>query len=175
MGIKWLTDFCEQIFQDVSANIIVTTHSPILLSDFPAHSILYLQKDNAGKTVYMKKKTDTFGCNVHTLYLDSFFLEERGTMGAFAEGKINEIANQLIGSDERRIEREKMEKIISYIGEGIIKEQLMRLNSLEQTLTAPASAAERMAIRSTLAGLKEQRSSMDQLIRELEGIVNDKN
>lgn len=176
MIIKWLTDCCEQIFQNVSVNIIVTTHSPILLSDFPAHSVLYLGKDQTGKTIYMKKETETFGCNVHTLYLDSFFLEKQGTTGAFAEGKINEIADQIIGSDRHRIEYGKMEKMISYIGEGVIKEQLTkRLNFRTQKPPAPASAAERTAIRNTLANLEEQRSSIDQLIRELEEIVNDKN
>ena len=124
----------------------------------------------------MKKETETFGCNVHTLYLDSFFLEKQGTTGAFAEGKINEIADQLIGSDRHRIEYGKMEKMISYIGEGVIKEQLTkRLNFRNQKPPAPASAAERTAIRNTLANLEEQRSSIDQLIRELEEIVNDKN
>lgn len=176
MLIKWLTDFCEQIFQNVSVNIIVTTHSPILLSDFPAHSILYLEKDQTGKTVYTRKGTATFGCNVHTLYLDSFFLEEQGTMGAFAEGKINEIADRLIWDGESQIEYGKIEKMISYIGEGTIREQLAkRLNGPGRKLAAPVDAAERAAICSALSRLEEQRSSIDQLIRELEGIANDKN
>ena len=44
MFMKWLTDFCEHIFKDILIKIIVTTHSPILLSDFPGNSVLYLKK-----------------------------------------------------------------------------------------------------------------------------------
>ena len=176
MHIKWLTDFCEQIFCDVSVKIIVTTHSPILLSDFPANSILYIEQDQSGRPTFLKRETETFGCNIHSLYLDSFFLESCGTMGLFAEEKINEIAKQLLQGRKSEIDYEKMEKMIGYIGEGIIREQLeKRLNGMRRKLAAPADDEEHTAISVTLEGLREQRCHLDQLIRELEEMTNDKN
>lgn len=171
MHIKWLTDFCEQIFRDVSVKIIVTTHSPILLSDFPANSILYIEKDQTGRPTFQKRETETFGCNIHSLYLDSFFLESCGTMGLFAEEKINEMANQLLRDSKSEIDYEKMEKMIGYIGEGVIREQLeKRLNGMRQKLVVPVGDAS-----VTLERLLEQRDYLDQMIREIKEMTNDKN
>ena len=97
-------------------------------------------------------------------------------MGLFAEEKINEIAKQLLQGRKSEIDYEKMEKMIGYIGEGIIREQLeKRLNGMRRKLAAPADDEEHTAISVTLEGLREQRCHLDQLIRELEEMTNDKN
>lgn len=178
MYMKWMMDFCEQTFGNRYIKIIVTTHSPILLSDFPSDSILYLERDKetAGKVFYRQKEKKTFGSNVHSLYLDSFFLEE-GTMGAFAEQKINEIAGILLQKSENMldIDYEKMSKMIDYIGEGIINEKLQEvLNRDIGGKAAMVSDEEKTVISDTLMKLREQRNYMDRLIKELEDKISDK-
>nr|WP_275950477.1 AAA family ATPase [Clostridium sp. MCC353] len=127
MYIKWITEFCKSLFQWIEVKIIITTHSPILLSDFPSNSVLYLKKMN-GKTETFTDIADTFGSNIYTLFLNSFFLDEDGTMGAFAEEKINEAASILLNhGDEFREKREKVKTIIDYIGEGPVKSKLEEL------------------------------------------------
>lgn len=178
MYMKWLTDFCGQIFGSIYIKIIVTTHSPIMLSDFPPNSILYLDKERGGKVSYIQKEKKTFGCNVHSLYLDAFFLEEEGTMGAFAEQKINEMAEKLLrksGSLEKD-EYDRMRKMIDYIGEGLIRKKLEEeLNRDTRGEKTAVSDEERTVIRDTLTKLREQRSYMDGLIKELEDKIDDKN
>lgn len=176
MYMKWVTDFCEQLFKDVFIKIIVTTHSPILLSDFPANSVLYLRRKN-GRTIYSKQEEkETFGCNIHSLFLDSFFLEEYGTMGAFAEEKINGIAEMLLKKNRGEINFKETEKIIRYIGEGIIKEKLERaLNNRQEKKSFKLTEAENTVIHDMLYKLKEQRDHLEQLIKELEEKTNDKN
>jgi len=86
-------------------HIIVTSHSPFLLSDIPKQNIIFLdtykEEDNEVKIGNqkvgnckvvdgLKDKKQTFGANIHTLLSDSFFMED-GLMGEFAKGKINEI------------------------------------------------------------------------------------
>ena len=68
MYMKWLVDSCEQLFNDISIKIIITTHSPIILSDFPANSVLYLRQNRE----YEIREKKTFGSDIHYLYLDSF-------------------------------------------------------------------------------------------------------
>lgn len=74
-----------------SLHFIIVTHSPFVLSDIPYQHILFLQKNGvpAGKD-----RKVSFGANIHTMLQNSFFLTG-GTMGEFAKGTIQDIANQL--------------------------------------------------------------------------------
>lgn len=127
MYIKWITEFCKSLFQGIEVKIIITTHSPILLSDFPSNSVLYMKKMN-GKIETFTDIADTFGSNIYTLFLNSFFLDKDGTMGAFAEEKINEAAGILLNHSEDFPEkREDVKTIIDYIGEGPVKSKLEEL------------------------------------------------
>lgn len=175
MYIKWLTDACKQVFPALSLKIIVTTHSPVLLSDFPADSVLYLKKDRQGKIWYIRKNEKTFGCNIHTLYLNAFFLEEHGTMGAFAEEQINGIAAELLGESALYYrDYERMEKMIDCIGEGIIRQKLeLALDRARGGRGRQIRREEHGAIRETLEILEEQRNNMDRLIGELKERLHD--
>lgn len=76
--------------------IILTSHSPFILSDIPKQNVIFLNKndDNTCKVVSGISQKNTFGANIHTLLSDAFFMEE-GTMGEFAKGKINDIIKVL--------------------------------------------------------------------------------
>lgn len=172
MYMKWLVDSCEQLFNDISIKIIITTHSPIILSDFPANSVLYLRQNRE----YEIREKKTFGSDIHSLYLDSFFLEDYGIMGAFAEEKINKIADRLLAEPVEKDDYERTEKAIEYIGEGVIRDKLLELLSRkERRATAPINVADHSIVTEALAKLKEQRNYMDQLIKELEEKTDDKN
>jgi len=172
MYMKWVIDFCKQVFRDIYVKIVITTHSPILLSDFPAHDVLYLQKDREGKIFAYTGKSNTFGSNIHTLFLNSFFLEDHGIMGAFAEEKINFIAKTIF-EDKGELENlEENRKVINYIGEGIIREKLENaINKYEKNEFISIDLNGRKVIRETLLGLNDQKKYLDQLIKELEGKI----
>lgn len=70
-----------------SINIILTTHSPFILSDIPKSNVLYLENGKSvGETIYK----DTFGANVNDILHQSFFLK-KGFMGEFARDKIQSV------------------------------------------------------------------------------------
>jgi predicted ATPase len=85
-------------------NIIITSHSPFILSDIPKENVIFLEKYKENdeevknknqivgncKNVSKDIKLKTFGANIHTLLSDGFFMSD-GLMGEFAKGKINEI------------------------------------------------------------------------------------
>lgn len=98
--IAILTTFVPQIYpyscvKDIQ--LILTTHSPLLLGDIPRDNIKYLfskQKHEDYKDSHLPDPGQTFGQNIHTLLKDSFFLS-KGTVGAFAAGKINDAAKRM--------------------------------------------------------------------------------
>lgn len=82
-----------------SLHLILTSHSPFLLSDLPKENIIFLEKykkdeDKNQKEGNCKIATpdinQTFGANIHTLLSHGFFMEN-GLMGEFAKGKIEAI------------------------------------------------------------------------------------
>ncbi|PHS36217.1 MAG: hypothetical protein COB07_12525 [Sulfurovum sp.] len=125
--IHYIANFLKNL--KVEIHVILTTHSPFLLSDIPKQNIIFLDKDENGKCIVvdgLKEKKQTFGANIHTLLSDSFFMED-GLMGEFAKGKIDK-AIKLLNQDKLNEEELKYcEQIISIIGEPIVKNQLQRM------------------------------------------------
>ena len=86
--IKILTAFLPLEFGDCGLNsiqLILTTHSPLLLGDIPPNNVIYLKENT--------NNINTFGQNIHTILKDSFFL--KNGIGAFAADKINRTAKIL--------------------------------------------------------------------------------
>jgi len=103
-------------------SILLTSHSPFLLSDLPKENVIFLEK---GKHVY--PDIETFGANIHTLLSHGFFMKDDGLMGEFAKGKINETI-KFLNKEKSEIKTEKEAKnIIDKIGEPFLKEKLREL------------------------------------------------
>jgi len=107
--ISYIVQFFKDNFPKNEIYIILTSHSPFLLSDIPKQNIIFLdtykkedEKVQKGKQKVgnckvlthdeVLNKKQTFGANIHTLLSDSFFMKD-GLMGEFAESKIKEIIN----------------------------------------------------------------------------------
>ena len=177
MYMKWLTSFCRRYFLPmINIKLIVTTHSPVILSDFPPNSVCYLRKDEGGRISSRIGGIQTFGNHIHTLYMDSFFLDECGTMGAFAQEKLGAIAELLLTQRNGHNEISDIKTVISYVGEGLLREKLE--HALEESneginYTMKKTRQTDPALSSALQRLKAQRRELDQTIRELEGMIND--
>lgn len=106
--------------------IILASHSPIIISDFPKNNIIFLDKnenDGACKVVDSISRDNTFGANIHTLYRNSFFIDGL-PIGEFAKRKINKLFDEL---ENAQVIRPSILKEIQMIGEPIIRDQLMKL------------------------------------------------
>lgn len=120
--------------------IILSTHSPIMLGDFPSASVIYLKKDENGISVDDQSKLQTFGQNIYTILKEGFYLGE-GTVGELARRKIKEVMKDLgdiQNEEERKIMTpdkwisclEKHQKqTIRHLPKGIIR------NKLEEEIT----------------------------------------
>jgi predicted ATP-binding protein involved in virulence len=117
----------EIVFGDKKVQIILTSHSPFIISDLPKENILFLDKDDKGncKVVSGLEKQQTFGANIHTLFTEAFFLED-GLIGNFAKQKINDIIKDLKNNPTQE-KIEYAEKLINLIGEPVLRIKLTQL------------------------------------------------
>ncbi len=91
--LKTMLNFLNNIFPKILAKrfnsqepfiqLIITTHSPIILSDAISNSSILL-------SVKKNKKKSTFAANIYELFNDEFILQD-GLIGDYAQAKINEI------------------------------------------------------------------------------------
>lgn len=106
-----LQEYTKYMFQ-----VVITSHSPIILSDICNDNILKLDKFQA--KLETKK---TFGADISHLYYDSFFMDE-GDIGDFAKQNIGYAIEKL--KNEELTEEEKLLFIIENIGQDIVRERL---------------------------------------------------
>lgn len=107
--------------------VLISTHSPILLSDIPNCCTNYLKRERYGTTYKTVVESNTFAANVFNLYRMSFFMKE-GLVGKFATKKVNDILE--------RIDNEDMHGVlesIQMIGDERIRGLLM--NKYEQVVS----------------------------------------
>lgn len=120
-----LIHFLNETLKHYSFQIIIASHSPILISDIPKDNVIFLNKNEDGTCNVIDSiyRENTFGANIHTLYRNSFFVEGL-PIGEFAKKKINRLFEEL--ENEQSL-RPSILKEIRMIGEPILREQLMKL------------------------------------------------
>ena len=110
--------------------IIISTHSPFILSDIQPNNIIYLEKNDKGYSQPIKRMITTFGANIHTLLKDGFFMSS--TMGEFATSKIKEVISLINDSNIEDVTEEQKKEwlfIINSIGEPFVfcKQKIQRI------------------------------------------------
>lgn len=120
--VKILTEFMGYMMVKAGADfqIVITSHSPIILSDMPVCCVNFLRREG-DVTRVVTDETQTFGENVFNLYRRAFFMEN-GLIGEFAQQKIRQWAKQV----EENFFSDELLKSINLIGDERIKDYLMR-------------------------------------------------
>lgn len=151
-----LTAFLPKLYPKTCCRdiqVFLTTHSPLMLGDFPAQSVIYLSKDSQGHvTVDDSGSRQTFGENLYTLLQNSFDVKD-GAIGELVRIKIQEILKALREVDEKLLPNKKVsreefhrrknqlqsfkEGTVAFLADGIIKAKLeteidRRLQQLEK-------------------------------------------
>ena len=184
--IRVFTEFLTRIYSPVcckNIQLLISTHSPILLSDMPGGNVIYLEYDRSKKKFNTKPPVPnkTFGQNIYLLFKYSFFLKG-GTIGAFAEQKLTGLADDLksledqvqSGSyDIRMLEQELKElwMLADLVGEPVIRGKLK--SSVQQTVKRIQLSAQKEQI-SRLSN-DELGKQIERLQREQERRRDDKN
>ncbi len=128
--VKSIVNFIQDIYQECQIQIVITTHSPIILSDIPKNNVIFLKaKDNQINVDDNLKHSETFGANITTLFYDSFFMD-KGSIGEFAKNKINNIIQTLKPNAEGETpvlnisEEIRLREEIHIIGDEVLKNKL---------------------------------------------------
>ncbi|MDV4068896.1 hypothetical protein CMT34_11900 [Elizabethkingia anophelis] len=140
--LKTIPFFFESLKIKPKLQLIITTHDPLTLSDFPVSNVVFLQQNK--ETGYCSiilnedenKIQKTFGANITSLLAHSFFVNN-GLIGDFSHSKIKEVINWININKEKpeemrlnskfRNELEHFKKIINLIDERVIKIKLTEM------------------------------------------------
>jgi len=112
--LKAIFDFLKQ-YKEFNFQIILTSHSPFILSDLPQDNVITFQKTKEGIEVSKNTLSKTFGGNIHELLIDKFFLN-KGIIGAFADNKIMELIKKV---NNKKITKQD-EMLIEEIGDKFL-------------------------------------------------------
>ncbi|OPB84428.1 AAA family ATPase [Elizabethkingia ursingii] len=140
--LKTIPFFFESLKIKPQLQLIITTHDPLTLSDFPVSNVVFLQqnKETAYCSIILNEDENkiqkTFGANITSLLAHSFFINN-GLIGDFSHSKIKEVINWININKEKpenmrlkpefHNELEYFKKIINLIDERIIKIKLTEM------------------------------------------------
>ncbi|MCT4776474.1 MULTISPECIES: AAA family ATPase [Exiguobacterium] len=165
--IKILIKGIEEIFSqdNVPVQIIVSTHSPFIISDLPNDRVLFLKKIEGSiqSTNSLEDNHLTFGANIHQLYSNVFFLQD-GLIGEFAKDKINSLIHNLLNSHptDTLKNADTIRKSIHMIAEPLIKNKLIDIYEEQLKLIPPS----RIDIETELLNLKLKIHNLEKILEK---------
>jgi hypothetical protein len=121
---RWQAEFLQRLLSVLSAvsnvriQLVLTSHSPLLVSDLPRQNLEILNEDTSSEDGF-----ETFGANIYDLYAGPLFLGEL-TSGLFSHSKLFELFQ--IAEKERmtRTERKHVESYLPILGDEVLRFRL---------------------------------------------------
>lgn len=121
---KFLTK-ADKNYKNKTYSIVLTTHSPFLLSDVTEDQAILLALDSDRNTVRRPSPTGTFAGNIGAMFYDQFFMTE--TIGMHAEATLNEAIKRIEGpSPLTSNERAHFTKLFSAVGDQLLRKLLLK-------------------------------------------------
>lgn len=119
--IKMLNEFMGymRVKVGVDFQIVLTSHSPIILSDLPVRCVNFLKREG-DKTELVSDEKETYGENVFNLYRRAFFMKD-GLIGAFANDRLRHLFDKALRGEND----DDMMKEVELIGDERIKDALL--------------------------------------------------
>lgn len=158
--INTLVELIPKFFGERSVQVIIATHSPIMLSDIPKQNTLYLANYEDSDI------PESFCANIFQLFRYSFFLDE-SAIGCFAERKLKSLVlkiSSIKNADPKNIDAmiKKIQNEIGMIGDRLLRKRV------EEKLYEELSKSKVSKEKKELIFLKRQVSEMQKRISEIE-------
>lgn len=125
--LSYLLKYLHERYNSYQFQIIISTHSPYIISDLLKENIIKIERDTETDIYSSKKSTKGFASNIYDIINDSFFLSQ--PIGEFAINKINSVLNA-INDNENKISYKTLYSIINVIDDDHIRKIL--LNELNE-------------------------------------------
>jgi predicted ATP-binding protein involved in virulence len=130
---KWQIEFFDKLLTVLPiifsgrVQLVLTSHSPFLLSDLPKQCVTILDSEFDGSTLNgVDLKINTFGGNLYDLYSEPFFLGNKRTSD-FAYNKIKTLIDKVEAKEFSRQDKRELQKISNILGDEIIKFRIKKL------------------------------------------------
>ncbi|PCQ48803.1 AAA family ATPase [Citrobacter freundii] len=124
---SWQIDFLNNLnkmlpnFSNHKIQLVLTSHSPFLLTDLPHSNVIILEEK--GILLTENKDIRTFGSNIYDLYSTIFFLDNQ-RYGTFATNHIKNIIRKISNRSYSGLEKQEISKFINMIGDKFLHNQL---------------------------------------------------
>lgn len=120
--VKIITEFMQymRVKSGVDFQIVITSHSPIILSDLPVFCVNFLYREGDVTSLVTDEK-QTFGENVFRLYRRAFFMKD-GLVGEFAAEYINALDKAIVEGSKPK---EDLKNSVMMIGDRVVRDYLM--------------------------------------------------
>lgn len=122
-----LNDILKERDSQKDIQVIISTHSPLLLSDVLPWQVTRLDVDDKGYCIIKNGMgQECFGANIHSILADGFFLQY--TIGEYARNYLQNEINWLVSlesvverteADNKRMK--ELKSVVSHIGDMIIR------------------------------------------------------
>ncbi|AWW00450.1 AAA family ATPase [Arcticibacterium luteifluviistationis] len=129
----WQIEFFDKLLTVLptifSGNIqlLLTSHSPFLLSDLPKQNITILDKSFTGSSQDgIELRTNTFGGNLYDLYAEPFFLGKKRTSD-FAYNKIKSLIDSVESKQISLKDKKGFMKLANIIGDDVIQFRIKKI------------------------------------------------
>lgn len=131
--IYWTEKLLLHLPEKTNVQILISTHSPFILSDVLPSQVIRIDFDDKGLCrVLPPLEQSSFGGNIYSILADGFFLDY--TIGEISRRKITNIISRLKSiADNLHIDEKDKEKansirsILPFIGDSLIQESIERL------------------------------------------------
>ncbi|WP_459480623.1 AAA family ATPase [Clostridium saccharoperbutylacetonicum] len=127
--IHYVTKFINNLLigTDKKCQLIITTHSPFMVSDMPQNYVMCIElksDKNGNYSRTLKNPKHSFAANIYELLNDGFFMD--APIGEFAQQKIQKIIDRINGLDN--FPTENLISEIEFINSGInmVSDKLVR-------------------------------------------------
>lgn len=133
---EWQRKYINTLYQffqyygqkyDKKIQIIITSHSPFIVSDIPKYNLIFLTKDEFGNCKVSKSENHlpTLGGNIFELFNDGFYVKD--FISEFAFDKINQ-AIKFLNNEESEFENIlEVENFNKLIGESLIRDEIQKM------------------------------------------------
>ena len=123
--ISELTGFLRKRYRKVRFQVIITTHSPVVLSDIPRENVIFMNREGSEEKVHEQ----TFAANISSLYYDSFFMH-RGSIGETAGRSLLNLLNAIDDTKKEYAQKTSRQKIAE-MPEQALLERFLKLQGFE--------------------------------------------
>lgn len=126
--IYLLTEFLRRKYGDShNFHIIITTHSPFLLSDIPEESCVFLELNEDGKTKVKSKDeiSNTLAQNIYHLLADGFFMKKG--IGEYIHQKLKEYLKKINDGELQEREEKEFKNLLNHVGDTVLRNKLLHI------------------------------------------------